>query len=618
MTARFITNNSTERAFTTNYFDGGRRYAYRINNGILQSRIDEKDWEGLPFPKLEPDEKVENVAADNNRVFIRTTSDRLYWRCVKEDSASWVTLIFTLAELISETEANALIWDKIQDHQKFIEGADYRSRNLNEWAEAYGDWVRITHAPGRPDDAGTQSHRVHWAAKCLMNNGWNSLSGRKGLTASEDDEKPEILDIAVGNWNNTVATYYLLVYSRQQKKVILYYLDEEAIMHSWLEVPGHEGLLTRDSRISASHSVVGAITGNHLHWIRIDAHQPGHIDIWPLNWTEAWNDELEHVEEMSLLVSDQPPPMHPRPGNIREQTMLLVPPWDVLNADNYPGWHTIEAPVKTICEFLIDVGFGHHPWPVPEPGLFPRLPFISATRFAGIIWKLYLLMATYSAVIDQMRGQEGGTEIGFLGENSIKPNSNYPVCCIIRSGDRNLAFAIPDARKSQEIVWQEVEAETSVGTRGSLYKRGMADICFRAYQFQNDCYSWTNENLQCTDVGYERCAEEEDQGYQECSRREDQGYRRCSERRWQCPDWVPGWACDAANNVARLVCVAWTWVSKWVCVAWTWVSNIVCVAWEWVSYIICIAVRTSVKAFCSVVAGGIKKISCWAISCWEK
>ena len=611
-----LITNSRRHTVTTNYFDGGRRYAYRITEDqILQYRIDSGAWNPLPLPD---GRRAKFVASDNNRVFILSTDDQLYWRCFKEDSASWVVLLFQLAALIGPTEAGTLIWGQFKDDQKYIEGKDYRTDDLEHWARAYTDWVRVTHDPDRPADAGADPERVDWATGCLMNHGWNSLAQRVGLTESDATTRPEIIDIAVGNWNNTVVTYYVLAYRKETKRVVLYYIDEEAVMHTWKDVPPPEDrLLDSSSRISASHSVVGVITGPQLHWIRMDAHQPGHIDIWPLNWTERWNDKLPYLHELSQCVGDQAAPMNPRPGNRREQILLAVSPWDVLNADNYPGWHSLTAPVDTISEFLIDVGFGKRPWPVPEPGLFPRLPFVDATRIASIAWKLYLLMATYSAVMDQMRGQEGGTEIGFLGENPIKPNCNYPVCCIIKSGDRYMGFAVRDASDTSRVRWQNINPDAT-GGHGTIFRSGMAEICQGTYDLQNGCFDWANETFVCEDSGYERCTREEDQGYDECSRREDQGHRRCTERRLRCPDWVPGWACNAANALAEWVCVAWTWVSNIVCVAWTWVSNIVCVAWERVSNLACATAKATVKGACSAVAGGLKIISCWAVSCWEK
>lgn len=581
MSESIITNNSRERAVTTNYFDGAKRYAYRIVDGVVRFRIGADEWQEFPFD-LPPGCRVENVAADNNRVFIRTTDNQLYWRCLKEDSASWVVLVFTLGELVGTTLASELIWSQIGEDQRWIEDTQYS--DLQEWAGAYCGWVRTTHDPARNE--GSADHPY------LKTNGWNCLRERVGL------EGDEIIDIAVGNWNNTVVTYYVLAYSRERKRVVLYYIDEETIMHRWEEVPGQEGRFDKNSLISASHSVVAAVTGRQLHWTRMDAHNPGHIKVWPLNWTETWNDELPGAEAMSQLFEDQDPPI--RPSNARERALLSTPPLDVLNEDNYPGWHTVSVPVKAVSGFLIDVGYGKRPWPVPEPGLFPRAPVVEATRFASVFWKLYLLMATYSAVTDEMRGEEGGTEIGFLGENPIKPNSSYPVCCVVSSGDRHIAFAIPQALETGQLEWREIRSEPSDGI-GSTLRRGMADICHGAYAFQDGCRDLTDRTLACVDRGYERCTTEADQGRQECSRREDQGYRDCC-------DWIPcSWICDAWVWVSNLVCVAWTWVSNWVCVAWTWVSNVVCAV-----------ARAVVKGTCSAIAGSIKRASCWAVSCWEK
>jgi len=555
--------------------------------------------------------------------FLQPTTS-FFWRCIKEDSASWVVLIFKLASLIGETDAGTLVWGQFKDDQKFIEEKPYHNDGLGQWAKAYTGWVQITHDPGRPAEAGADPQRSEWAASCLKSNGWNCLAGRTGLPSHDDKTSSEIIDVAVGNWNNTVVTYYLLLYSEERKSTVLFYIDEEIIMHTWQEVPRQEGPIERSSRICASHSVIGVATGRLLHWIRLDAHQPGNIDVWPLNWSESWNDGLVSSDkwwsDLILLPFDlQGRTLPISPSNVKEEVLLRIAPFDTLNADNYLGWHTATAPddVYNIDEFLIDVGFGKRPWPVPEPGLYPRIPFVDATRVISVVWKLYLLMASYSAIIDQMRGQEGGTEIGFLGENPVKPNSRYPVCCIVKCGDRYKGFAVPEARAIREEDWQDIDAAAASGIRGAV-RRGMAQICHFAYGMQNGCFNWASDTFVCDDGGFERCAQEEDHGYEECARKEDQGYQRCGEHRLQCPDWAPGWACNAANTLAEWICVAWVWVSNLVCVAWRWVSNLVCVAWEWVSFVMCSVVKTVVKGVCSAVAGGLKAISCWAFSCWNK
>lgn len=618
--AEKILANSRIQAVTTNYFDGGRRYAYRVTpSEQLEFQIDSSPWE--PFPLFDGC-RVKYVAADNNRVFILTKENQLYWRCIKRDSASWVVLIFTLAELIESADADTLIWSQIKGHQKHIEGSDYRDSDVQHWAAAYREWVVITHDPDRSEEAVANLSQTGWTSECLMQNGWNSLEGRRGLKDLKGAEL-EIIDLAVGNWNNTVITYYVLTYSKEKKRLALLYLDEETIMHEWMEVPGLTNRLDNNSHITASHSVVAVTTGRQLNWMRFDAHQPGHIDVWPLNWTESWNQQLMADENWWSRWITDPFDLGSRelpinPANLKEEVLLRVPPFDVLNADNYPLWHTVELPedMETIDEFLIDVGYGKRPWPVPEPSLFPRLPFIDATRVASAVWKLHLLMTALSTVLDEMRGQEGGTEIGFLGENPIKPNSAYPVCCIAKSGNRYKGFSIQNGSDTRSIEWRDIDAEPSQGI-GNMIRSGIAELCHSAYRFQNNCFRWTNETFTCVPVRYQRCIEEEDQGYEECSRREDRGYQRCRKRRLQCPNWVPGWACNAANEFANLVCVAWTWISNIVCVAWTWFSKIVCVAWEWVSVLLCSLFRSAIKTVCSGIAKSIKWISCWAVSCWE-
>ncbi len=463
-----ITNNSSERAVTTNYFLGGKRYAYRINDDghrrILEFRIDSGSWKELALPQ---DVRVTNVAADNNRVFVRVQTskgDKLYWRCLKEDSANWVVLLLWLAEFIGDvtgiisdviralirdaiggTPLKESIWKLIADNddKKWIEDKSFS--DLASWAAAYREWVHVTH---NPDRLAPPSNHPY-----LKENGWNSLEQRK-LPLPDGYA---IDDIAVGHWNNTVVTYYVLAHvptASGHQLTSLFFLDEEPIMHAWEAVPDREGEgrlhLDSSSRISASHSVVAAITGNkrphQLQWMRIDAHRPGHVDVWPLNWTESWSDDLHFVEQLRLPFPGATLPIHPR--NPVEWWLLLHPPLDVLNAVNYPGWHSVSVDVEAVSGFIIDVGRAQGPWPVPKPDR----PILSP------LWWINLLVTTYSAAIDVVRGKPGGKDVGFLGDNPIRPNYAYPVCCIVESGTRHLAFAIPDASKTGEIEWKDARA----------------------------------------------------------------------------------------------------------------------------------------------------------------
>src|SRR5882724_8003381 len=141
-----ITNNSRERAVTTNYFDHGKRYTYQIRGGFLYLRIDSGSWSQLALPQ---NVLISNVAADNNRVFVRALEGKLYWRCLKEDSANWVVLLLRLGELLGNTPPliKESLWSAIagNDDMKWIENEHHS--DLARWAAAYLKWVPVTHDP---------------------------------------------------------------------------------------------------------------------------------------------------------------------------------------------------------------------------------------------------------------------------------------------------------------------------------------------------------------------------------------------------------------------------------------------------------------------------------------
>ncbi len=333
-----ILANSPTQAVTRNYADGRRMYYYRVTDDArLEQRIGSGEW-GIAFSSQSTDRvnkrwlktvsepeiigPITRVAADSNRVVIMTADHRLYWRCVHEDSASWVLLVFTLAQVLgygyeasSEASdeawrlidsipnfrewlgadsspgelADKLIWSLVGEEMMHVEGFSFYETNLADWAETYREWALNTHKP---------------------ENGWNPLSERTWMLGSgtkvsheeflggtETTDSHEILGIAVGNWHGTVITYYALTRSSAGHRRI-FYLDEETLMHSWKEVPGQDAIALDDnSMICASHSVIGT-TGpdrdngdtRKIYWLRFDAHTNEHIPFWPLNWTEEWVD----------------------------------------------------------------------------------------------------------------------------------------------------------------------------------------------------------------------------------------------------------------------------------------------------------------------------------------
>ena len=102
-------------------------------------------------------------------------------------------------------------------------------------------------------------------------------------------------------------------------------------MPDWKEVKG-SGKPNFDEtyKIDASHSVVAAMKGKDIYWIRFDYHNPEDFKWWPLNWSEVYFSNS----------------------------------WEKI--DNHPGWHLITAE-RRITEFSIDVTTEQTPWPVPKP-----------------------------------------------------------------------------------------------------------------------------------------------------------------------------------------------------------------------------------------------------------
>ncbi|MCK5244021.1 MAG: hypothetical protein KAJ90_02040 [Desulfobacterales bacterium] len=301
-----ITNSKTH-AVTQNWMDGGTKYYYRIKNDVLEYKRGTESWTRMDPPPDDP--QIKYVAADNNRVFILTTDNKLYWRCIKEDVASWVVFLFWIAEKVPD-DCPGL--GTIFRHDFQIEGTHYQ--DVASWATAYKTWARDSH-------------------QGLDNGSWNEIKRKNKIKIENTEEIKEpidfsdIIDIAVGNWSHTVITYYVLLKSSHK----IMWIDEEPIMNEWKEVPGwDQPSLDDESNICASHSVIAATRDNKIHWVRFDFHNPDDFKFWRMNWTEISYNK----------------------------------PWE--DRSHHPDWHTIETPVPMIEEFFIDVGCGA-PWPVPSP-----------------------------------------------------------------------------------------------------------------------------------------------------------------------------------------------------------------------------------------------------------
>lgn len=590
-----ILSCSYKHAVTRNYADDRRMYYYRVTDDAhLEHRIGSGEWwiafstqsaekVNKAWLKTASNERdaigpITRVAADSNRVFIMTADNRLYWRCLHEDSASWVLLVFVVAQVIgygdnalSEASeqawnlinsipnfrewlgadssdaapgelADKLIWSLFPDEMKHVEGLDCHRTDLADWATKYREWVLNTH---KPENGWNPLIERTW----MLGNG-TEVTHEDFLSGTDATDSHQIVDIAVGNWHNTVITYYALTKS-SNGRMRIFYLDEEALMHSWKEVPKQETLRFYDeSMICASHSVI-AVTGRcpdsvdrkKIHWMRFDAHTNEHIPFWPLNWTETWVD----VKIGPATADDFPDGFdvsQPHDMGPWSEFLELFPPFGVFDERNYPDWHEVDVPCKYLDELRIDVGFGTLPWPTPKPHVIG--PFFSPTGLiqiaTSLAWKVYILMCVVSSVIDTIRNQDR-SDVGFLGENPITPNTEYPVCCIVKGEQGFKGFAI--ARSEDTANWEDLDVESATADTW---------LCRTVTR-------WVDELRRITKSERE-CIEEADS-------------RRWACTAWECPWPIPEFLCDAG----KLVCVAGVWVLEIIC---KWVATIV----EWTERIL--------------------------------
>lgn len=375
----FITN-STSHATAQNYFHEGKIYSYRIAAGEIECQVDNGDYIMIPRPSRQ---SIKKIAADNNRLFVLTNDNKLYWRCMLKDAASWVIFLYTVIEFSGDGMWDNILFLLIGDNFT-IDGERYP--DFKAYARAYRTKAVLSH-----------------------DKRWNLLN-KEGIVSDD------IVDIAVGNWNQSVVTYYVLSKSGE-----VFYTDEEPVIRTWHKIEGDNKPddLDENSRICASHSVVAATAGNKIHWIRMDAHNPIALPLGFLsfNFTEVW---------------------YTLDGHQRA---------------NHPGWHTAVAPTLSIDEFIIDVGCGEC-WPLLEPN--------------QLLTPLHEIVEACGEMVDAFRNTN--TECGFLG--GMEPNLprySYPFCCIIKSGENYKHILLPESSK-QEIEaaeWEDVEINACQGFVGN-------------------------------------------------------------------------------------------------------------------------------------------------------
>ena len=122
--------------------------------------------------------------------------------------------------------------------------------SFDQWVTAYTDWVKNSHQPFSWNEL--QRDKIKVANAHLMRN-----DGQKDSESIDFDlNHNDIIDIAIGNWHQTVTTFYILLsidknlfynifkvpdneeVSKGERPAVILYLDEEPIMHYWKIVPG--------------------------------------------------------------------------------------------------------------------------------------------------------------------------------------------------------------------------------------------------------------------------------------------------------------------------------------------------------------------------------------------
>ncbi|MEZ4469902.1 MAG: PKD domain-containing protein [bacterium] len=291
----------------------------------------------------QPPGPATHVAADNNRVFVRTADGRLHWTCLATDIASWVDYTFGVVQAFATTSAtfNDLLGHVETEFAGQLDLATMlgalhhvgdlwdggiapaapteRRALLDQWLGRYRAWL-------------VRSHTVPAGA---LHGPWNTLARGVDPAAGAVD-RAAVVDIAVGHWHRTVVTFYLAL---PDGRVL--YLDEEPMMPLWRVLPGSEDAAARqksglhadpDAVLVASHSVLAILqpASKTVAWRRFDYHNPSDFKLWPLlNWTE-------------------------------------------------PGFTTRALPVAAPEAIALDAGFHgpggtREPWPVPQPHPFLRV-----------------------------------------------------------------------------------------------------------------------------------------------------------------------------------------------------------------------------------------------------
>ncbi len=315
-------------AVTRNWKDHGLVYQYRISGKRLELKRSDGPWEHLPIPG---DRTPSMIAADNNRCLVFTAEKEIWWYCARDDQARWSSdLMSTATGMIAlAPEAGGTVCAELVPLMTAVTDSVAAKasglRYLNRWKHRtpggsgryWEDRCRAIQdvVPGierqllkTGDGSFTARDYAEWSARAHAGNSWSDLlswtSGdvtfRRGLNVPVDS----ITDIAIGNWNGTVISVYILALGK------IWFIDEEIIHPEWKAIENWNEQwavigkkyhtiknspfpLDGRSRIDASNSVIAVSRKNgtavNIFWLRWDYHQKDDFIYWPLDWCEhSW------------------------------------------------------------------------------------------------------------------------------------------------------------------------------------------------------------------------------------------------------------------------------------------------------------------------------------------
>ena len=320
--------NDATHATALNWMDAGRRYQYRIENGTLEMKCGDNAWERLPLPG---GRTPRMIAADNNRCFVLTDESELWWHCVKPDQAKWsIDIMRTAVELMA---LRPVFGDRLCEEimpllVRITDSVAIRAAShkwLGEWRDSIGShayWNAKCKALSQvvmnveplllktgEGKSFTAQDYANWSRNAHREGAWSNLlswrSGDSTFHRGGNIPADSIVDIAIGHWNSTVVTMYVLALGK------IWFIDEEIIQPEWKVIENWNAKwailaneyhpienspypLDTTCRIDASNSVIAVSRRSNdtsfIYWLRWDYHQKDDFVYWPLDWCEhAWH-----------------------------------------------------------------------------------------------------------------------------------------------------------------------------------------------------------------------------------------------------------------------------------------------------------------------------------------